>query len=84
MPDDMKGKVVVTNTTVEEDVALFREVGVKYLITSTPILDGRSFGTNMMEAALVALSGKKRPLTKEEISDLLKQLELKPQIHILN
>ena len=84
MPDDMEGKVIVTNTTVEDDVALFREVGVKYLITSTPILDGRSFGTNMMEAALVALSGKKRPLTTEEISDLLKQLDLKPQIHTLN
>jgi len=84
MPDDMEGKVIVTNTTVEEDVALFKDLGVKYLITSTPVLDGRSFGTNMMEAALVALSGKKRPLTTDEINDLLIQLDLKPQLHQLN
>jgi hypothetical protein len=84
MPDDMEGKVIVTNTTVEEDVALFKDLGVKYLITSTPVLDGRSFGTNMMEAALVALSGKKRPLTAKEINDLLIQLDLKPQLHQLN
>jgi hypothetical protein len=27
------------------------------LITTTPVLDGRSFGTNVVEAALVAVSG---------------------------
>ena len=40
--------------------------GVKYLVTTTPVLEGRSFGTNMMEAALVAVSGKGRPLTWPE------------------
>ncbi|MBU4444123.1 quinate 5-dehydrogenase, partial [bacterium] len=52
MPKIMKGKIVVTNTTTPEDVEFFRERGVKYMITTTPCLDGRSFGTNMMEAAL--------------------------------
>jgi hypothetical protein len=56
MPDDMKGKVVVTNTTTQEDVALFKQCGVKYLVTATPVLEGRSFGTNMMESALIAIS----------------------------
>ena len=60
MPDDMRGKVVVTNTTTPEDVAMFRECGVKYLVTTTPVLEGRSFGTNMMEAALVAACGRKQ------------------------
>ena len=59
MPEDMLGKVVVTNTTTPQDVELFRKCGVKYLVTTTPVLDGRSFGTNMMELALIALSGKK-------------------------
>ncbi len=84
MPDDMEGKVIVTNTTVQEDVALFQQLGVKYLITSTPVLDGRSFGTNMMEAALVALSGKNRPLNSQEISKMLVELNFKPQLHVLN
>jgi hypothetical protein len=49
MPDDLTGKVIVTNTTTPEDVEIFRKAGVKYLVTTTPVLDGRSFGTNMME-----------------------------------
>src|SRR5687768_11716805 len=67
MPDDLQGKVIVTNTTTPEDVEAFRKAGVKYLVTTTPVLDGRSFGTNMMEAALVAVSGKGRPLTWPEL-----------------
>jgi len=84
MPDDMRGKIVVTNTTTPEDTALFRQAGVKYLVTTTPVLEGRSFGTNMMEAALVAISGKNRPLSLEEYSQLLEQLRFEPQMQELN
>lgn len=84
MPDHMEGKVVATNTTTPEDVELFRKVGIKYLITSTPVLDGRSFGTNMMEAALVAVAGKGRPLTREELNQMLDQLGFEPQLQELN
>ena len=84
MPEDMTGKVVFTNTTTPQDVELFRSAGVKYLMTSTPVLDGSSFGTNMMEAAMVAVSGKGRPLTQLEIESLLKDLDFKPQIQELN
>ena len=84
MPDDMKGKVVVTNTTTPEDVELFRKCGVKYLVTTTPVLEGRSFGTNMMEAALVAVSGKGRPLSWDELSEMLDKLGFEPQLQELN
>jgi hypothetical protein len=84
MPDDMTGKVIVTNTTTPDDVALFKTCGVKYLVTTTPVLDGRSFGTNMMEAALVAISGKGRPLTQPEYNELLGQLDFEPQLQELN
>ncbi|MBI3163246.1 MAG: quinate 5-dehydrogenase, partial [Chloroflexi bacterium] len=84
MPDDMKGKVIVTNTTTPEDVALFKQCGVKYLITTTPVIDGRSFGTNMMEAALVAISGKGRALTWPELTELLGKLGFEPQLQELN
>jgi hypothetical protein len=84
MPDRLDGKVIVTNTTTPADVAAFRSAGVKYLLTSTPVLDGRSFGTNMMEAALVAVAGKGRPLTREELNRLLDQLGFDPQLQELN
>ncbi len=84
MPDRLDGKIVATNTTTPEDVELFRQAGVKYLVTSTPVLDGRSFGTNMMEAALIAVAGKSRKLTHEELSQLLDQLGFQPQLQELN
>jgi hypothetical protein len=84
MPDNMKGKVVVTNTTTPQDVELFRKCGVKYLVTTTPVLDGRSFGTNMMEAALVALSGKGRTLTHPEYEEMLTKLGFEPSLQELN
>ncbi len=84
MPDDMKGKVVVTNTTTPQDVELFRKCGVKYLVTTTPVLDGRSFGTNMMEAALIAISGKKRALTHAEYEEMLAKLGFEPSLQELN
>jgi len=84
MPDDLQGKVIVTNTTTPEDVEVFRKAGVKYLVTTTPVLDGRSFGTNMMEAALVAVSGKGRPLTWPELSEMLDKLGFEPQLQELN
>ena len=84
MPDRLDGKIVATNTTTPEDVELFRQVGIKYLVTSTPVLDGRSFGTNMMEAALIAASGKGRKLTLDELSQMLDQLGFQPQLQELN
>jgi hypothetical protein len=48
------------------------------------VLEGRSFGTNMMEAALVALAGKGRPLSLDEYNQLLDRLQFKPQLQELN
>ncbi len=84
MPERLDGKVIVTNTTTEQDVELFRQRGVRYLVTSTPRLEGRSFGTNMMEAALVALAGKGRPLSYEELEEMMDWLGLGPSIQQLN
>ncbi len=84
MPDRLEGKVIATNTTTPSDVEAFRQAGVKYLVTSTPVLAGRSFGTNMMEAALIAVSGKGRELTRDELNQLLNQLGFEPQLQELN
>jgi hypothetical protein len=84
MPYQMAGKVVATNTTTPSDVDQFRQAGIKYLVTSTPVLEGRSFGTNMMEAALVAVAGKGRKLTEGELAQMLDELRMQPQLQQLN
>jgi hypothetical protein len=84
MPLRMDGKVIVTNTTTQEDVKMLAERGLKYLVTTTPRLEGRSFGTNVMEGALVAVAGKGRKLTTSELEELIERLGLRPTIEKLN
>jgi hypothetical protein len=83
MPEDMTDKIIVTNTTTPEDVEFLKARGVKYLVTTTPVMDGRSFGTNMLEAALVAAAGKGRTLTDKELNQVIDELGIKPQIREL-
>jgi hypothetical protein len=57
LPDRLQGQIVVTTTTTPADVELLRTRGASLLVTTTPRLAGRTFGTNAMEAALVAAGG---------------------------
>jgi len=84
MPEDMHGKIIVTNTTTPADVEFLKKRGIKYLVTTTLSFDGRTFGTNMMEAALVAVAGKRRVLTTDELNALIDQLGFEPQLQELN
>jgi hypothetical protein len=84
MPDRLPGKVIAANTTTPADVELLRQAGVKYLVTSTPVLEGRTFGTNVIEAALVAAAGKGRVLTTDELQTLIDRLGLQPQLQKLD
>lgn len=84
MPARLDGKIICTNTTTAADVATFRAAGVRYLVTTTPRFEGRSFGTNMMEAMLVAISGQGRKLTDAELQELVGRLDLRPNIELLN
>ena len=51
------------------------------LVTTTPDFDGRSFGTNVIEAALLALLGKKwSDVAPEDYERVLHELHLKPRV----
>ena len=84
MPLDLSGKIIITNTTTQNDVDLLQSRGVAYLVTTTPRLEGRSFGANVLEAALIAYSDKKRELSDAELRALVKELDLKPTVQALN
>ena len=80
LPDRLDGKTVVTNTTTPDDIALLRSRGVRYLCTTTPRLDGRTYGTNVIEAAFTAIAGKGRSLTDAELAALVNQSNLQPEV----
>jgi hypothetical protein len=84
LPDDLAGKTVITNTTTPENIDLLRARGVRQVITTTPRYEGRSFGTNMMEAMLTAYAGKGRALSDAELNDLIDELDLRPSVQRLN
>lgn len=85
MPDDLKGKTILTNTITVDDVEQLKQRGVKTLITTTPEIDGRSFGTNVMEGVLVTVSGRKpSDLTPDDYLKLLAQLNWQPRVETLN
>lgn len=84
MPEDLAGKTIVTNTTTPENVELLRERGVRVVITTTPRYEGRSFGTNVIEAMLTAYADKGRPLTDTELNDVIDELDLRPTVQVLN
>lgn len=84
MPERLDGKVIVTNTVTRADVAELRQRGAALLVTTTPELDGRSFGTNVMEAVLVALSGKRpEELTEGDYERLLDAIGFAPRLEPL-
>lgn len=81
MPARLDGKTIITNTTTPDDVAELRRRGVATLITTTPELNGRSFGTNVMEAMLIALANKPwTDMQPEDYHRLLDQLNFTPRI----
>ncbi len=80
MPLHLPGKTVVTNTTTEDNIELLKERGIKTVITTTPRYEGRSFGTNMMEAVLTAYAGKGRRLSDDELNGLIDDLDLRPDV----
>ena len=81
MPERLDGKVILTNTVTLKDMEELSRRKAAMLVTTTPNIQGRSFGTNVMEALLVAYSGKPpQELQEQDYLDLLDKLEFKPHV----
>ena len=81
MPDRLDGKIVLTNTVTEKNIDELRTRGVRTLITTTPDFGGRSFGTNVVEAALLALLGKRwEDVTSDDYAHIMAELKLRPRV----
>ena len=76
LPENLGGKIIITNTVTSADIELLRARNLKTLVTTTPEFNGRSFGTNVMEGVFAALGAR----TPDEYSALLKQLNWKPRV----
>jgi len=81
MPDDMNGKIIITNTVTNYDIEVLRKFGVKILVTTTPEMNGRSFGANVLQAIFVSIL-EKRPenILPEEYLHLMDILGIQPRV----
>lgn len=81
MPDDLTGKTILTNTVTASDLEELRRRNAGLLVTTTPEFSGRSFGTNVMEALIVALSGKDPgAMTADDYRSWVDRLGFKPRV----
>jgi len=84
LPRELGGKTIVTNTTTAADVELLRERGLDLLVTSTPRFAGRSFGTNVVEAMLLAVLGKPPgAASHQDMRALIERVPLRPNVERL-
>ena len=85
LPDDLTGKIIITNTTTAENVEQLRKRNLHILVTTTPRLEGRSFGTNVMEAVCRCLIDKPDDqISEADFRDMIERVPLRPQLHVLN
>lgn len=85
LPDNLQGKLIITNTTTKEHIELFRKRGLSQLVTTTPSYNGRSYGTNLLEAIFSVLLNKHpKDILADEYLSLIKQLQYIPRIEKLN
>ncbi len=81
LPGHIEGKIIITNTVTVDDVAELKKRGAKLLVTTTPELNGRSFGTNVMEAVMVALTSKRlQDINTEDYERVLTEMNFLPRI----
>ena len=80
-PDDMEGKTVITQTLRKADLEWLRQTGAKQAITTTPLMSGETFATNVMEGVIITLA-QKRPedMTEQDYLDVLRSLGWTPNV----
>ncbi|TZE81569.1 quinate 5-dehydrogenase [Calorimonas adulescens] len=84
MPDDLNDKVIITNTVTAKDVDELKKRGIRTLVTTTPELNGRSFGTNVMEGVLITLAGKRpEDMSPEDYREMLDRIGFTPRVEML-
>lgn len=84
-PDDLKGKTILTQTLRKADLDWLKETGARRAITTTPIMGGETFATNVMEGVIVALLGRRpEEMTEQDYLGVLKKLNWEPNVIELN
>lgn len=80
-PERLEGKTILTQTLRKADLDWLRTTGARRAITTTPVMGGETFATNVMEGVVVAVNHKRpEELTEKDYLDTLARLDWKPNV----
>jgi hypothetical protein len=81
LPDGLNAPVLITNTVRTRHRELFRRAGARALVPTTPVFDGQSFGTNVLEGVFVTLLRRRgRQPSPQAYLELLDELGWQPHL----
>lgn len=84
MPERLDGKIILTQSSRKSETELLRSRGAAMLVTTTPEIGGAAFATNVVEAVVVALLGRRpEELTPADYLGTLRQLGWAPSVQEL-
>jgi hypothetical protein len=85
LPEHVPGKGILTTTTRPSTMDEYRQAGAAWVATTTPDMDGVSGGTNVMEAALVAVLGQPlSEITRADYQHALREHDWHGAFHTLS
>lgn len=85
MPDNLSGKIIITNTITSDDLNELKRRNLDILVTVTPEFSGRHFGTNVIDAIIVSLIEKPvEEIIDNDYRDMLSKLKFIPKINYLH
>jgi hypothetical protein len=75
------GKTIITQTLRKSDMEWLEACKVQRIITTTPVIQGETFATNVMEAVLLTLLDKDpKEITEVDYIKMLEKLAWKPNV----
>jgi predicted amino acid dehydrogenase len=79
--EELAGKTVITSNVNDERLARFKDKGVNMVIDGSPVLAGHVLGPEMLDAMIIAASGKApEDIFEDDILEIITGLQMAPRI----
>ena len=79
--DELAGKTIITSTVSNRRAARFRARGVHMVIDGAPLLFGRVLGPAMLDAMIIAATGKEpQDILQDDYLEIIGDLQLEPRV----
>ena len=79
--EELAGKTIITSSVNEQRLAQFRDKGVHLVIDSAPKLFGQVLGPQILDAMIIAATGKDaQELQEDDYLEIISELKLEPRL----